>query len=188
MKKEIQFCIEQELLIQMKAQTLGTSDLQVLQIGYGTMAIGGPRDYTPHSAIFRSAGLRVLEIQLDASSDLVDHADIYCKGNSEEVFADFWRGASYLCQQIQVQTECEFRFGSLHRFACSCEQIIAFVQSRLKSFSTDYINALLVHRLASIVEPEEVARAFDDLKQSGEVRWYGVSNYTASQPTAPENI
>lgn len=172
----------------MKAQTLETSDLQVLQIGYGTMSIGGPRDYTPHSVIFRSAGLRVLEIQLDASSDLFDHADIYCKGNSEEVFADFWRGASYLCQQIQAQTRCGNRFGSPHRFACSCEQSDAFVQGRLKSFSTDYINVLSVHWPASIVEPEEVARALDDLKQSGEVRWYGVSNHTASQPTAPENI
>ncbi len=172
----------------MKAQALGTSDMQVLQLGYSTMSIGGPCDYTPHSEPFRSASLRALEIAVDASSDLFDHADIYCKGKSEDLFSDFWRGASYLCQQIQVQTECGFRFGSLYRFACSCEQIIAFVQSRLNSFSTDYINALLVHRPASIGEPEEVARAFDDLEQSGEVPWYGVSYHSASQPTPLENI
>jgi predicted oxidoreductase len=51
----------------------------------------------------------------------------------------------------------------------------------LKRLQTDYLDVLLLHRPDPLVEPEEVARAFDELKRSGKVRWFGVSNHTAGQ-------
>ncbi len=72
-------------------------------------------------------------------------------------------------------------FGPPHRFDFSYEHIIASVEGSLKRRETDYIDVLLLHRPDPLVEPEEVAQAFDELKHSGKVRWFGVSNHTAAQ-------
>jgi predicted oxidoreductase len=55
------------------------------------------------------------------------------------------------------------------------------VENSLKRLQTDYLDVLLLHRPDPLVEPEEVARAFDDLQKAGKVRWFGVSNHTAAQ-------
>jgi predicted oxidoreductase len=165
----------------MKTQILGTSDLQVSQIGYGAMSIGGSWDDTPLTDSVRKSALQVLQTALDASINFFDHADIYCNGKSEEAFADLWKGSQHLRQQIYLQTKCGILFGPPHRFDFSYEHIIASVEGSLKRLQTDYIDVLLLHRPDPLVEPEEVARAFDELKNSGKVRWFGVSNHTAAQ-------
>ncbi|MRR29240.1 aldo/keto reductase, partial [bacterium] len=69
----------------------------------------------------------------------------------------------------------------LHRFDFSFEHIVASVEKSLKRLQTDYVDVLLLHRPDPLVEPEEVARAFDALHHAGKVRWFGVSNHTAAQ-------
>ena len=58
---------------------------------------------------------------------------------------------------------------------------MASVDGSLKRLRTDYLDVLLLHRPDPLVEPDEVARAFDELQQAGKVRWFGVSNHTAAQ-------
>jgi len=165
----------------MKTQTLGTSDLQVSQIRYGAMSIGRSYDNTPLTDSVRQSALQILHTALDAGINFFDHADIYCNGKSEKAFADLWKGAQHLRQQIYLQTKCGILFGPPHRFDFSYEHIIASVKGSLKRLQTDYIDVLLLHRPDPLVEPEEVAQAFDELKHSGKVRWFGVSNHTAAQ-------
>lgn len=165
----------------MQTQSLGTSDLNVSRIGFGAMSIGGSWDDTPLTDPVRKAALQVLRTALDAGINFFDHADIYCHGKSEEAFADLWKDAPHLRQQIYLQTKCGIRFGPPHRFDFSYEHIIASVEGSLKRLQTDYIDVLLLHRPDPLVEPEEVARAFDELKSAGKVRWFGVSNHTAAQ-------
>jgi len=92
-----------------------------------------------------------------------------------------------LREKIVVQSKCGIRFGgepnpdSPHRFDFSYEHIVRSVEGSLKRLNTDYLDVLLLHRPDPLVEPEEVAHAFDDLYAAGKVRWFGVSNHTAAQ-------
>jgi predicted oxidoreductase len=160
---------------------LGTSDLNVSQIGYGAMSIGGSWDDTPLTNSVRKAAMEVVRTALDAGINFFDHADIYCNGKSEKAFADLWKDRPHLRQDIYLQTKCGIRFAPPHRFDFSYEHIIASVEESLSRLRTDYIDVLLLHRPDPLVEPEEVARAFDELKSAGKVRWFGVSNHTAAQ-------
>lgn len=166
----------------MKTFRLGKSDLNVTRIGYGTMMIGGSWDDAPLTDTVRASAMKVVHTALDAGINFFDHADIYSKGKSEEVFADLWKDAPSLRQKIYLQSKCGIRFAPpLHRFDFSYEHIIASVEGSLKRLQTDYLDVLLLHRPDPLVEPEEVARAFDELKRAGKVRWFGVSNHTAGQ-------
>ena len=166
----------------MQMYRLGTSDLNVSRIGYGCMLIGGSWDDAPLTDSVRQAAMRSVHTALEAGINFFDHADIYCNGKSEEVFADLWKDSPHLRQQIYLQTKCGIRFGPpLHRFDFSYEHIVNSVQGSLRRLQTDYIDILLLHRPDPLVEPEEVARAFDELSRSGKVRWFGVSNHTAAQ-------
>lgn len=165
----------------MQTYPLGTSDLKVSRIGYGCMQIGGSWDDTPLTDSIRKTAVQLVRTALDAGINFFDHADIYCNGKSEEAFAELWKEAPHLRQQIYLQTKCGIRFAPPHRFDFSYEHIIASVEGSLKRLRTDYIDVLLLHRPDPLVEPEEVARAFDELKSAGKVRWFGVSNHTAAE-------
>jgi len=166
----------------MQTFRLGSSDLNVSRIGHGCMYIGGTWDDVPLNTVDREAATRIVRAALDAGIDFFDHADIYCNGKSEEAFADVWKASPHLRQLIYLQTKCGIRFGPpVHRFDFSYEHIMAGVEASLRRLQTDYLDVLLLHRPDPLVEPEEVARAFDELKRSGKVRWFGVSNHTAAQ-------
>ena len=66
-------------------------------------------------------------------------------------------------------------------FDFSYEHIVESVEGSLAALRTDRIDILLLHRPDALVEPEEVARAFDELESSGKVRAFGVSNHTPRQ-------
>ena len=166
----------------MQTYRLGTSDLNVSRIGYGCMLLGGSWDDTPITDSVRRTARQIVQSALDVGINLFDHADIYCNGKSEEAFAELWKDSPHLRQQIYLQTKCGIRLDSPpHRFDFSYDHIIASVEASLRRLQTDYIDVLLLHRPDPLVEPEEVARAFDELLRAGKVRWFGVSNHTAAQ-------
>ncbi len=171
----------------MKLQQLGSSDLQVTRIAYGCMPLGGAWDYTPIQERTRREAARSIRAALDQGINFFDHADIYTMGKSEEVFSEIWQQAPHLRGDIYLQSKCGIRWGgepdatSPHRFDFSYEHIVRSVEGSLRRLQTDYLDVLLLHRPDPLVEPEEVARAFDELHQAGKVRWFGVSNHTAAQ-------
>ena len=153
----------------MQTQTLGSSDLQVTRIAYGCMPLGGEWDNSPLSENTRKEALRSIHAALDQGMNFYDHADIYCIGKSEEVFSAIWQEVPGLRSQIILQSKCGIRFagepnpGSPHRFDFSYDHILRSVEGSLKRLKTDYLDVLLLHRPDPLVEPEEVARAFDEL-------------------------
>jgi predicted oxidoreductase len=171
----------------MKTQQLGKSDMEVSRIGYGAMYIGGSWDDAPLTDPARDQASRIVRTAIDAGINFFDHADIYCNGKSEEAFASVWKNYPNLRQHIYLQSKCGIRFGPPHRFDFSYDHIIASVEGSLKRLETDYLDVLLLHRPDPLVEPEEVARAFDELHSSGKVRWFGVSNHTAAQMQLLQN-
>ena len=105
-----------------------------------------------------------------------DHADIYGGGKSEEVFGKALTPS--MRESLMIQTKCGIRKGM---FDFSYEHIVSSVDGSLKRLGTDYIDVLLLHRPDALMEPDEVARAFDYLKASGKVRHFGVSNQNPYQ-------
>lgn len=171
----------------MKTQILGSSSLAVTRIAYGCMPLGGAWDAPSIEDTTRQKAVTAIRTALDAGINFFDHADIYSRGKSEEVFSDIWHEVPSLRQCILLQSKCGIRFendvtgGAPFRYDFSYEHIIEAVNGSLRRLKTDYLDVLLLHRPDPLVEPEEVARAFDALHQAGKVLWFGVSNETAAQ-------
>ncbi len=146
---------------------LGNSGLSVPTVAVGCMRISGMTE--------NEASLFV-NTALEKGANFFDHADIYGGGHSEVVFG---KAISTLNREdIIIQTKCGITRGL---FDFSYDHIVSSVEGSLKRLGTDYIDVLLLHRPDALMEPEEVARAFDKLKADGKVRAFGVSNQNPYQ-------
>ena len=121
---------------------------------------------------------RVIGTALELGIDFFDHADIYGGGKCEEVFGEWLKEHPSLRNGITIQTKCGIRKGC---YDFSKQHILSSVEGSLKRMRTDYVDVLLLHRPDALMEPEEVAEAFDTLQQSGKVRFFGVSNHSPMQ-------
>jgi predicted oxidoreductase len=118
----------------------------------------------------------------DSGIDFFDHADVYGTRlhECEERFAQAMRLSPSERAEITIQTKAGIvREGPYFDF--SYERIVTEVEGSLRALQTDYIDVLLLHRPDALVEPDEVARAFDELESAGKVRAFGVSNHTPRQ-------
>jgi predicted oxidoreductase len=149
--------------------TLGTSKLEVPVLAVGCMRING---------LEKSEAERFVQTALDNGANFFDHADIYGGGTCEEIFADAIHMNETIREKIILQSKCGIRKGM---FDFSKEHILESVDGILKRLKTDYLDVLLLHRPDALVEPEEVAEAFDQLHSSGKVRNFGVSNQNPMQ-------
>ncbi len=120
---------------------------------------------------------RLLETALDEGVDFFDTADIYGGGKSEELLGAAINALG-VREKVTVQTKCAIHDG-IYDF--SYGHIISSVEKSLKRLNMDYIDVLLLHRPDTLMEPEEVAEAFDRLQSSGKVREFGVSNQSPQQ-------
>lgn len=153
----------------MKKLKLGTSPLEASEIALGCMRM---------ASLTKNEAAIVIEHALEHGIDLFDHADIYGGGKSEEVFAEALELTSGNRDQLIIQTKCGIRKGF---FDFSKEHILSSVDGSLARLKMDYIDILLLHRPDTLMEPEEVAEAFTTLKESGKVRYFGVSNQNPMQ-------
>jgi predicted oxidoreductase len=148
---------------------LGTSQLEVPVIAVGCMRI---------NALERPEAARFVHAALEEGANFFDHADIYGGGACEEIFADAVGMDSRVRESVILQSKCGIRKGM---FDFSREHILASVDGILKRLRTEYLDVLLLHRPDALVEPEEVAAAFDELEREGKVRHFGVSNQRPRQ-------
>jgi len=116
---------------------------------------------------------KLVETAVDSGVTFFDHADIYGGGKSEEVFGKAIAQTKGLREKIIIQSKCGIRKGM---FDFSKEHIVSSVEGILKRLGTDYLDVLLLHRPDALMEPDEVAAAFDALHQQGKVKHFGVSN------------
>jgi predicted oxidoreductase len=119
----------------------------------------------------------------DSGIDFLDHADVY--GNElhgcERRFAEAMQLTPSQRDALTIQTKTGIVGENGPYFDFSYEHIIESVDGSLAALDTDRIDILLLHRPDALVEPEEVARAFDELEAAGKVRAFGVSNHTPRQ-------
>jgi len=157
----------------MKNFTLPGTDIVAPNVVLGVMRIGSKTDDEVRELV-RTAR--------DAGIDFIDHADVYGDDlhGCEQRFADAMQLTPSQRDELTIQTKAGIvREGPYFDF--SYEHLIESVEGSLKALNTDRIDVLLLHRPDALVEPAEVARAFDELESSGKVRAFGVSNHTPRQ-------
>lgn len=162
----------------MKNINLGNTGQQVPNVIAGMMRIADKTDEeirTLYDAA-RAAGV-----------NFFDHADLYGFNAPdggyhwcEKRFAKALNLSSSEREQIILQSKTGI-IDDPWGYDQSYEHIMASVDRSLAALNTDYLDILLLHRPDALVEPEEVARAFDELEASGKVRAFGVSNHTPRQ-------
>lgn len=154
----------------MKQVSLGGSGMTVPAIIVGCMRLG---------ELDTQALGHFIHTALDNGANYFDHADIYGGGVCEEHFGTVLRSdPSIRREDIILQSKCGIRQGF---YDSSKEYLLRSVDGILKRLQTDYLDVLLIHRPDALVEPEEVAAAFDELEQKGKVRHFGVSNHKPMQ-------
>lgn len=157
----------------MKTIPLGGGDLAVPNVVLGLMRIQQMTD---------DAVRELVRTARDAGIDFFDHADIYGDElhGCERRFAEAMQLTPSQRDEITLQTKAGI-VGDGPYFDFSYEHIMEAVEGSLRALDTDRIDVLLLHRPDALVEPDEVARAFDELEASGKVLAFGVSNHTPRQ-------
>jgi predicted oxidoreductase len=171
----------------MQTQPLGTSPLRPTRLAYGCWRLVStmhPAEVTPERM---AEGCRALIAAYEAGYTLFDHADIYCRGVCESVHGQVLRDVRGMRDRILIATKCGIRFegepraDAPKRYDSSAEHITKSCEGSLKRLGVDTIDLYQIHRPDVLMNPAEVAGAFDKLKAQGKVREFGVSNFTPGQ-------
>lgn len=153
----------------MKYIDIGKSGLMGSEIALGCMRINGLGERELDAYIHTA---------LDCGINFFDHADIYGGGECETAFGKVLSKDPSLRDKMVLQSKCGIGKG-LYDF--SKEHILESVDGILRRLGTDHLDTLLLHRPDALMEPEEVAEAFDCLERSGKVKRFGVSNFNSRQ-------
>ncbi len=157
----------------MKTYTIPGIDVPASNVVLGLMRIQDKTDEEVRT---------VVRTALDAGITVMDHADVYGKDlhGCETRFAEAMNLTPSQREDMVIQSKAGIvREGPY--FDYSSEHIVASVDASLEALGTDYLDLLLLHRPDALVEPEDVAKAFDALEAAGKVRAFGVSNHTPGQ-------
>ncbi|MDR0626150.1 MAG: aldo/keto reductase [Bifidobacteriaceae bacterium] len=117
----------------------------------------------------------------ESGINFIDHADVY---GYDHLCERRWAEALGLTSAQRADLIIQTKAGIVPAeplFDFSTEHLIEAAEGSLKALGTDYIDILLLHRPDALVEPDEVAAAFDQLHEQGKVRYFGVSNHTPLQ-------
>lgn len=154
------------------------------RIVFGCMSLGGDWSAAPITKEDEIIAEKAVEAALSIGVTMFDHADIYKRGKSESIFGDILKKRPDLRDQIILQSKVGIRFQddvNPQRFDFSKSHIIPSVDGILSRLGVEHLDVLLLHRPDPLMDPEEIAEAFNILRSAGKVRHFGVSNMTAAQ-------
>ena len=131
--------------------------------------------------------MRISEMTVDQVEELIesalavginafDIADCYGHGKCEQILGEVLKRRPDLREKMWIQSKCGIRMEEFTYFDFSKEHILEAVDGILERLNVDYIDSLLLHRPDALMEPAEIAEAFDLLKAQGKVIDFGVSN------------
>jgi predicted oxidoreductase len=173
----------------MQTLTLKKSSLCASRLAYGCWRLANSNNTGGSTSEIRAAGKRAVIAACESGYTLFDHADIYGGGEAEKIFGEVLRENPGMREKILIVTKNGVRRhddppGSPYHYNLSGEYVIRSCEGSLKRLGIGTIDLLLLHRADWLVDPEEVAGAFAKLKQSGKVRFFGVSNFRPSLVSA----
>ncbi len=155
----------------MEYRQLGRSGLRVSTIGLGTNQFGGKVTQEGVNAIIDGA--------IDLGINLIDTADGYTKGKSEETLGVALKGKWH---KVVLATKVYNATGDgPNDYGSSRYHIINGVEACLKRLQSEHIDLLQLHRFDATTPVDEMLRALDDLVRAGKIRYIGASNYMAWQ-------
>jgi predicted oxidoreductase len=174
----------------MKTITLGVSSLASSRLAYGCWRLAGtwdPAEVTPES---RAIGRKAVLSAYEAGYRLFDNADIYCHGEAERILGNVLKEVSGMREQVLIATKGGIRPAgdptpdAPGRYDFSAEHLVRACEQSLLRLGIETIDLYMLHRPDWLADPEEVAKAFSQLKEAGKVRYFGVSNFRTTLLTA----
>jgi aryl-alcohol dehydrogenase-like predicted oxidoreductase len=162
----------------MELRALGRSGLQVSRLALGTMTWG--RDTDKHEARDQLVAF------LDAGGTLVDTADVYAEGQSEEIVGELL--AEVGRDRVVLATKAVSRPGTQRRFDASRGHLLAALDASLARLGVDHVDLWQLHAWDPTTPLEETLSAVDTAVASGRVRYAGISNYTGWQTATAVGI
>lgn len=154
----------------MLTRKIGQTDWEASAVGLGIMRMASLDVKTATAAV---------EAAMGSGMNFIDSADIYGKGQSEEVFGQVLKEMKIPREQLVIQSKGGIVPGK--RFDFSKEHLLASVDGILERMGIDYLDSFLLHRPDALMETEEIAEAFNQLEATGKVRHFGVSNFHPEQ-------
>lgn len=152
----------------LKKIRLGNSELNASRIGLGVMRMGTRSERDAQKTI---------ESAISHGINFFESANVYGAGKSSTAFGRALKDAKISRDKILIQSKGGIvRGDKFKRVDYSKENLIQSVEDELSRIGTDYLDVFVLHRPDVLVEPDEVAEAFNILEQSGKVRYFGVSN------------
>jgi len=161
----------------MDYRQLGHSGLRVSALALGTMTFGGRGDFANVGSTDVPGAARQVDRCLDAGVNLVDTADVYSDGLSEEIVGEVLEGRR---DRVVLATKARFPMGDGPNDAgLSRHHLIRACEASLRRLRTDHIDLYQVHEWDGQTPLEETLSALDTLVRDGKVRYVGASNYSA---------
>ena len=165
----------------MELRRLGTSGLRVSALSLGAMTFGTSQTNLKGVTSSEEEARRVFDRGVEAGINLVDTANVYTEGRSEELTGEWVAGKR---DQLLIATKCRFPigFGMTHKpgpneWGLSRKAIMTACEGSLRRLKTDVIDLYQVHMQDRNVAIDETLRALDDLVTEGKVRYIGCANY-----------
>jgi aryl-alcohol dehydrogenase-like predicted oxidoreductase len=163
----------------MNYRQLGRSGLRISQLTLGTMTFGGHGEFRNIGTTELDGARRQIDMALDAGVNLIDTANMYSAGASEEIIG---RALSGRRDQVLLATKARFSMGSGPNDAgLSRHHLIEACEASLRRLQTDHIDLYQVHEWDGRTPLQETLGALDHLLSSGKVRYVGCSNFAAWQ-------
>lgn len=175
----------------MRTYKIPRTDLEVSRIAAGCELLVGEWSEWNKEPLGEAARIKAdhaVKAAYENGITLYDVAEIYAYGKAETALGEVLKRSPGFREKIVIQTKCGIHLpypldnpNDLLHYDSSYESIVGAVNGSLKRLATDRIDILLVHRPDPLGDPQDVAKAFDDLHRSGKVRYFGVSNHNAGQ-------
>ncbi len=163
----------------MEYRQLGQSGLRVSVLSLGTMTYGGRGDFAKTGAVDVEGARRYLDMALDAGINLVDTADIYSFGLSEEIVGKVVAGQR---DRVLLATKARMPMGEGPNDAgLSRHHLIRSLEASLRRLGTDYVDLYQVHEWDGHTPLTETLSTLDAMVRAGKIRYIGCSNYAAWQ-------
>ena len=170
----------------MEKIAIGPTGILGSRVALGCMGLGGGWNDTPVGPADINEARLLVETALELGIDFFDHADFYSFFKAEEAFGQVLKASPSLRDRIVLQSKCGIRLGGRQgvvtgHYDLSASHILRSVNDSLARLNTGSLDILLLHRPDPLMEPDEIAEAFRQLKEAGKVKAFGVSNMNAAQ-------